>query len=134
MRSQGTLRLLAPEGVVAPGAAREFTWVQQPGTWRFELSTDAGVLVHRAEARNGKLELPADVALTPGSKYVWGILPAQGGTTPTDWTEFIIAEVGSVTARPGEESSPSERLLYAVWLKSQGLERAAVRNVSNAAR
>jgi hypothetical protein len=133
MRSQGTLRLLAPEGVVAPGAAREFTWVQQPGTWRFELSTDSGALVHRAEARDGKLELPTDVVLRPGGTYVWGILPAQGGTTPTDWTEFMVAEAASATTPPGEESSRSEKLLYAAWLKSRGLERAAVRIVSSAA-
>jgi len=134
MRSQGTLHVLAPEGVVGPNAAREFTWVQQPGSWRFELSTDAGMLMHRAEARDGRLVLPADVALPAGGKYVWGILPAQGGTTPTDWTEFMIARAGDATARPGEESSSSERLLHAAWLKSLGLERAAVRMVSSAAR
>lgn len=134
MRSNGNMRVLAPEGVVVAGDSREFTWVQQPGSWRFELSTDAGVLVHRAEARNGKLALPPEMTLQVGSKYVWGILPALGGTTPTDWTEFSVVEAGTFPARPTEDASASEKLLYATWLKSRGLERAAIRIVSSAAR
>ncbi|APV49166.1 hypothetical protein BWI17_05415 [Betaproteobacteria bacterium GR16-43] len=134
MRAHGNMRVLAPEGVVVAGDWREFTWVQQPGTWRFELSTDAGALVHRAEARNGKLVLPPEVSLQVGSKYVWGILPALGGTTPTDWTEFTVVEAGTYPAKPTEDASASEKILYATWLKSRGLERAAVRMVSSAAR
>lgn len=134
MRNNAGLRLIGPEGVVASADSRRFSWTQQPGTWRFELSTDEGVLLHRAEARNGSLELPAAVELKTGGKYVWGILPAQGGTTPTDWTEFTVVEAGSAVAKPGEKASASEMLLYAAWLKSRGLDRAAVRMVSSAAR
>jgi len=133
MRSNGSMRLIGPEGAVSKEDARRFSWVQQPGTWRFELSTDAGSLVHRGEARNGRLELPNEVAMQPGTKYVWGILPAQGGTTPIDWTEFTLVEAAALPARPGENASASEKVLYAAWLKSQGLDRAAVRTLSSAA-
>jgi len=132
MRSNGSMSLIGPEGAVSKDDARRFSWVQQPGAWQFELSTDAGSLVHRGEARNGKLELPAEVAMQPGTKYVWGILPAQGGTTPSDWTEFTVVEAADPPARPGESTSASEKMLYAAWLKSRGLDRAAIRAVSAA--
>ena len=133
MRSNASLRLLGPEGTVAPASAREFRWVQQPGTWRFELATDAGILMHRAEARDGRMTLPANVTLENGVHYVWGVLPSQGGTTPADWTEFLVNESQAFPARPGADATSSERVVYGAWLKSRGLNRAALRFASGAA-
>lgn len=128
MRSMAGLELLAPEGMVSPRAARRFTWTAVPGAWRFELSTDAGELVHRSDARGGALTLPDDVVLTPGVKYVWGVAPAQGGATPADWTEFVIAE--SAAQAPAADALASERALYAAWLAARDMGRAAARMVS----
>lgn len=133
MRSGFGLELQGPEGMVSPQAARRFTWTQAPGVWRFELSTDSGELVHRAEARDGKLDLPTEVVLKPAVKYVWGIAPPQGGATPADWTEFVISESAAAQALP-EGAPPSERVLYAAWLMSKDLGRAAVRMVNSTAR
>jgi hypothetical protein len=100
--------------------------------WRFELSTDAGELIYRAEAQD-KLALPTGIALRPGIKYVWGISPPQAGATPADWTEFVISEAGTMAA-PGVGATPSEQVLYAAWLVSRDLGRAAVRTVNRPAR
>jgi hypothetical protein len=132
MRGIVGLELQGPEGMVSPPAARQFTWTQAPGVWRFELSTDTGELVHRAEARDGKLVLPAEVALKPGVKYVWGIAPPQSGATPADWTEFVISEAEASQAPP-DGALPSERVLYAAWLMSRDLGRAATRMVNRPA-
>jgi hypothetical protein len=126
MRSIVGLELQAPEGLVSAQAARQFTWIPVPGVWRFELSTDAGELVHRAETRDGKLVLPAEVALKPGIKYVWGIAPPQSGATPADWTEFAISDSEAAQAPPAD-AAPSERVLYAAWLVSRDFSRAATR-------
>lgn len=88
---------------------------------------DGGELLYRTEARYGKLSLPEDVKLEPGTKYVWGILPAMGGAAPADWTEFAIADVAGVPSRPSGHDDASTRMLYAAWLRSRGLDRAAGR-------
>lgn len=133
MRSTVGLEVQAPEGLVSAQAARQFSWTPVPGVWRFELSTDSGELVHRAEARDGKLTLPADIALKPGIKYVWGIAPPQSGATPADWTEFAVSDTESSPVPPSG-AAPSERVLYAAWLMSRDFGRAAIRVANHPAR
>lgn len=131
MRNAAGLRVLSPEGVVGAGTARQFSWTPAPGAWRFELSADSGDVVYRSDVRGASLELPADLKLRAGSKYVWGLLPATGSSAPVDWTEFVVTEEASA---PAKGEAPSERIVHAMWLRSRGLERAAIRTAAEAQR
>jgi hypothetical protein len=132
MRSVAQVRVIGPEGVVTADAARRFAWSQR-GAVRFELATQSGDVIFRASAREGSLTLPTSVVLDAGTRYVWGILPLHGGTTPLDWTEFTVAASESGMSPPANNASPTEKVLYAAWLKANGMERASLRAMSTAA-
>jgi hypothetical protein len=119
--------LVGPQGPVDAGEARKFRWSEGGGPWQFELATEAGALVHRAQVSGAGIVLPDSIALAPGVKYVWGITPVKS-TSPVDWTEFTLAPAGQAIAPvPPGDASRSERLLYALWLRSQRMPRAASR-------
>ena len=125
MRSAGGARLRGPEGVVSEDAARTFSWTAAAPV-RFELTTQSGDLVYRSSARGTGLELPADVRLARGQRYAWGIFAEGNGTAPLDWTEFTVAGDAESNG-PAVPTTATERVLYAGWLNSKGLERAASR-------
>jgi hypothetical protein len=125
--------LVGPQGPVDAAQSRRFRWLDGDGPWRFELATDNGTLVHRAEIRGNELLLPEAIPLATGVKYVWGIT-AAAGTAPVDWTEFSLAPAGqAIAAPPGSGASASERVLYAMWLRSRSMPRAASRVLASAA-
>ena len=125
--------LAGPQGPVAAAQARHFRWSEGGGPWQFELATEAGALVHRAQVDGSELVLPDAIVLAPGVKYVWGIT-AAAGAPPVDWTEFTLAPAGqAVASAPGPDASRSERRLYAIWLRSQRMPRAATRVLAQAA-
>lgn len=128
MRSAGRApRVVAPEGVVVAGAERSFMW-QGEGDWYLEIAAEDGVFLHRAKVAANEFHLPAEVALEIGKRYVWGVSRQPGDLAAGDWTEFAVKAPdadGPVT--PAATASDSERLLYAAWLRSQGLVRAAAR-------
>lgn len=134
MRGTDSARVASPEGFVDAASARRFRWSGGPGGWRFELATDAGEPVHRAEAFDGLLELPAEVVLKPGTKYVWGIAPVAEGAKPVDWTEFVVSESSAAPPAPEAGAPRSEKLLYAAWLREKGMARAAARALEGGAR
>lgn len=127
MRGSDSARVESPEGFVEAQASRRFRWSGGPGGWQFELATDSGELVHRAEAFDGLLELPAEIALKAGTKYVWGIAPVSEGAKPVDWTEFVVSDSPGAPPVPEPGSARSEKLLYAAWLRDKGMPRAAAR-------
>lgn len=131
MRSTEAARVSAPEGIVGPRAGRDFSWTPATGAWRFELALDTGEVIHRASASGGQLTLPPEIELKAGVKYVWGVLPLQGGAAPADWTEFAISP-SAIELPPARDATASERLLFAIWVKGQGLERAASRLAARA--
>ena len=119
--------LVEPQGPVDAVQARKFRWADGGGPWQFELATEAGALVHRAAVNGNAFVLPDALVLAPGVKYVWGITPAKG-ISPVDWTEFTLAPAGQAIApAPARDASRSEQLLYALWLRSQRMPRAASR-------
>ena len=106
--------LVEPQGPVDAVQARKFRWAD-------------GALVHRAAVNGNAFVLPDALVLAPGVKYVWGITPAKG-ISPVDWTEFTLAPAGQAIApAPTRDASRSEQLLYALWLRSQRMPRAASR-------
>jgi hypothetical protein len=121
MRGASAARVEGPEGIVAVSDARRFQWRGQESAWRFELATDDGKLVHRAEVRGNGYVLPDVVALEPGVKYVWGIGPVAADAPSADWTEFI------VDANAPPRAEPTQRLIHAAWLNARGLHRPAQR-------
>lgn len=125
MRSFQPVSLVSPEGAVALLEARTFRWKGAGGPVRFELATDAGDLVHRANVTSDVVTLPQSITLTAGTKYVWGILRDGDASTVADWTEFVVMERGGL--KPSETASRSERVVYAAWLQQNQLPRAAVR-------
>lgn len=127
MRGNESARVESPEGFVGAEDARRFRWSGGPGGWQFELATDTGELVHRSEAFDGRLELPREVELKAGTKYVWGIAPLATESKPVDWTEFVIAEGAAGPGAPEAGAPRTEQLLYAAWLRGKGLPRAAAR-------
>jgi hypothetical protein len=119
MRAAATASVVAPQGVVTAADARVLTWTG-PGAWVVEVARESGDLVYRAEARGGRLELPAVLQLQADVTYVWGLRRAGANTEPVDWTEFRIAE-----AAPEKAS----RALHAMWLRENGMPRAALREL-----
>jgi hypothetical protein len=130
MRAGAGPRVESPEAFVSAEEARRFRWTPGPGSLRFELATDKGELLHRTDAFDGALDLPAEIVLKPGEKYVWGIGATGTTTPPVDWTEFVIRDAAAnadAPSPPGAGASPSEWLLYSAWLRTQKMPRAATR-------
>lgn len=135
MRSGETVKLNSPEGLVPVQAAREFAWSPASGAWRLEIADAAGNAVFANEVSNGRFTLPGQVMLSPGVTYVWGIAPLSPRARPVDWTEFKLVDSGDDIALPNAPAAAaprSEWLVYAAWLRAQGLNRAALRVAARA--
>jgi hypothetical protein len=132
LRSEASaVRVVSPEGMVAAGEARTFTWKGDSGPWYFEIAAGDGRLVHRERCEGNAYRLPPEVALDPGQRYAWAVTRRPGALGLGDWTEFTIAPAGaSFPPSPAATSTVSERVLHAGWLQDRGLERAALRVVA----
>ncbi len=128
MRSGAPVLVLSPEGPTRLADARVFRWRTDGRPWGFELSTDDGIVVHRTTTREDHVQLPPEVVLKAGTKYVWGIRPPLGDAPPADWTDFVIDDVAGAVA-PSAQASRSERVVHAAWLQSRSLPRAAARTL-----
>jgi hypothetical protein len=135
MRSGETVKLLGPEGIVTPEEARRFQWAPTNDGFRLELAASSGEPVLAREVKGGALDLPGDVSLKARTTYVWGLSPPVPGSKPTEWTEFRLADPNDKRPQPPRPTAAdprSEWLLYAAWLRSRGLHRAALRLAANA--
>jgi len=131
MRSAQGVRLEGPEGPVAAADARTYRWRGDGNSWRFELASESGELVHRAIAID-RVSLPAEVAMKPG-RYVWGISPVSAQAAPLDWTEIEVrGDASASPAPPAAAASATERMLYAAWLRAHAMPRAAARTAQAA--
>ena len=133
--SRDRARAISPEGVVDPLAAPRFAWEGAAQEWYIEIATDAGALVHRTRVAGNEFRLPPENSLREGERYVWSVASDAGESAAGDWTEFEVRKRSiPKPPLPTADATRTERLLYAAWLKSQGLHRAAARGLENLAR
>lgn len=122
------LKLIAPAGTWILETRPDFRWQQLAGVtvYRFQLTDNAGGLLHQADVREERASLPASVELQAGQTYAWQVNASlPDGRQVEGWAEFGVADAGLrnriVAAQPGEGASFAERVLFALLLEDSGL-------------
>ena len=123
------LRLLAPVNTEIVSNTPKFSWTTLPGIDRYHLTLrePGGRMLMETTVEGGDFQLPADTPLRYGSNYSWkvdGKLPS--GKTVWASGDFVLVDderVRQINAvRPSADAPFSDRLLFAVFLETEGLE------------
>ena len=98
--------------------------------YRVVVRDASGTTVFDQQVAKPPLALPADRALRAGSAYEWRVeAKLASGSTVSAEAKFSVADAARArvieNARPAQDASFSERVLYAALLESEGAHEAA---------
>jgi len=84
---------MAPRGVVTSSGAPIFRWEAAGAgkSYRFRLVRTRKDLIYETLTDQMELQLPADIALSPGERLLWQVQDASSDRGAAAWQEFVIA-------------------------------------------
>lgn len=135
MRSLPTIKpaLQSPLDGKITSANPTFRWKALDDAARYQLvlTDEHGVVLHEEFVETNSWQLPSPSVLRHGSPYYWKVVAfmKSGESYSSEKRSFTIADEDAIkrieTRRPAVEASFSDRVMYAVYLETEGFREAA---------
>lgn len=126
------LQLLSLAGTRILEDAPVFRWIapHAGGEFKLVLFDDRGREIWSQAGNGDHVALPASVVLVQGSSYTWLVSAKDAtGRLHTNAGDFSVAppelRARAAAMRPGSDAPVPTRVVYAAWLKQNGLHDAA---------